>query len=230
VQGDGAEHEIAAGIEYFNTRDDIDIIISGRGGGSLEDLWPFNTEITVRAIAASKIPVVSAVGHEIDTTLSDLAADLRAPTPSAAAELTVWSRREFLEEINSLLSTQASQLETLVEYARQSLRNILGRPVFRRPQDFVNQRRQQLDTLLRRLATSGKNCFKRFRNELSLRLSRLDALSPLKTLARGYSVSRRPEDQSLVRSINEIGKGDRLETVLSDGRLISLIESIRKGH
>ncbi|MFQ6008837.1 MAG: exodeoxyribonuclease VII large subunit, partial [Candidatus Zixiibacteriota bacterium] len=108
VQGDGAEYTIAAGIEYFNSRDDIDLLIVGRGGGSLEDLWPFNTEVTVRAIAASRIPVISAVGHEVDVTLSDLVADLRAPTPSAASELAVWSKREFLELVDSNLRRQAS--------------------------------------------------------------------------------------------------------------------------
>jgi len=230
VQGDGAEASISAGIEYFNTRTDIDIIITGRGGGSLEDLWPFNTEVTVRTIAASKIPVVSAVGHEIDTTLSDLVADLRAPTPSAAAELTVWSRKEYLGEINSLLNTQAAQLQTLVEYARQNLRSIFGRPVFQRPYDMVNQRRQELDGALRLLATGGKNCFERFRNELSLRLSCLDALSPLKTLARGYSVSRRADDERLIRSVKDAARGVMMETILADGRLISLIEAVKKGH
>jgi exodeoxyribonuclease VII large subunit len=229
VQGDGAEHTIAAGIEYFNTRDDIDIIVTGRGGGSLEDLWPFNTEVTVRAIAASKIPVVSAVGHEIDTTLSDLAADLRAPTPSAAAELTVWSRQEFLDEIDALLYNQAGQLETLVEYARQSLGNIMGRPVFRRPWDVVNQRRQELDGVTRLMATAGKNNLERFRNRLSLTLSRLETLSPLKTLARGYSVSRRTRDQGLVRSVGDITRGEEMETILSDGRLISMVKAVKKG-
>ena len=228
VQGDGAEQTIAAGIDYFNTRDDIDVIITGRGGGSLEDLWPFNTEVTVRAIAASGIPVVSAVGHEIDTTLSDLAADLRAPTPSAAAELTIWSRREFLEEIDSRLYTQAGRIETLVEYARQNLRNFLRRSVFRRPYDIVNQRRQELDAIVRLLASAEKSRFERFRNELSLNLSRLEALSPLKTLTRGYSVSRRVQDQGLIRSIRDVCDGDRMETILTDGRLISRIEAAKK--
>jgi exodeoxyribonuclease VII large subunit len=228
VQGDGAETTIAAGIEYFNSRDDIDIIITGRGGGSLEDLWPFNTEITVRAIAASKIPVVSAVGHEIDTTLADLVADLRAPTPSAAAELTVWSRNDFQEEIGQYLGTIASQLRTLAEYSRQNLSSILRRPVFLRPFDLVNQRRQELDNLVHRQAIAGKNSFARFRNELSLGLSRLDTLSPLKTLARGFSVSLRADDQKLVRSTGDIGKGDRLETILTDGRLVSTVETVKK--
>ncbi len=230
VQGDTAAQEIAAGIAYFNTREDIDVIITGRGGGSLEDLWPFNTEIVVRAVAASQIPIVSAVGHEIDVTLSDLAADLRAPTPSAAAELTVWSRREYLDQVNSLVRAQAAQLATLVEYARQQLRSIIGRPIFRRPENLVNQRRQELDSLVRFAGVAGKNLFERFRNGLSLGLSRLDGLSPLKILARGYSVSRRENDQGLVRSFEDIGEGDRLETILVDGRLVSVIESTRKGQ
>ena len=230
VQGDGAEHEIAAGIAYFNTREDIDVIITGRGGGSLEDLWPFNTEVTVRAIAESRIPIVSAVGHEVDLTLSDLAADLRAPTPSAAAELTVWSLMEFFEEVDALVRTQASTLESLVEYARQQLRSILGRPVFRRPEDIVNQRRQELDSCVRLVDSAGKNLFERFRHGLSLRLSCLEALSPLKTLARGYSVSRRQNDQGLVRSVDDIGRGERMETIVTDGRLLSVIETVRKGQ
>ncbi|MCX6834814.1 MAG: exodeoxyribonuclease VII large subunit [candidate division Zixibacteria bacterium] len=230
VQGDGAEHEIAAGIAYFNTREDIEVIITGRGGGSLEDLWPFNTEVTVRAIAESRVPIVSAVGHEVDLTLSDLAADLRAPTPSAAAELTVWSLREFLDEVDALVRTQASTLESLVEYARQQLRSVLGRPVFRRPEDIVNQRRQELDSLVRLAGSSGKNLFERFGHGLSLGLSRLEALSPLKTLARGYSVSRRQKDQGLVRAVDDIGQGDRMETIVTDGRLFSVIETVRKGQ
>jgi exodeoxyribonuclease VII large subunit len=230
VQGDGAENEIAAGIDYFNTREDIDVIITGRGGGSLEDLWPFNTEITVRAIAEARIPIVSAVGHEVDVTLSDLAADLRAPTPSAAAELTVWSRTEFLEEVAGLVRTQATVLETLVEYAGQQLRSIMKRPVFRRPEDIVNQRRQELDSVLRLAGVAGKNLFERFRHGLSLGLSRLEALSPLKTLARGFSVSRRQKDERLIRSIDDVTPGEGMETILQDGRLLSVIETVRKGQ
>jgi len=224
VQGDGAEDTIAAGLAYFNTRDDIDVIITGRGGGSLEDLWPFNTETVVRAIVASRIPVVSAVGHEIDITLSDLAADLRAPTPSAAAELVVWSRDEFRRRLDDLVYTQAQQLSYLAEHAREALCSLLDRPVFRRPADLFNQRRQALDNSLRLLGAAGKNRFDRIRNRLSLVVSRLEALSPMKTLARGYSVSRRLDDGALVRSWKDAAKGDRLETILADGRLVSLVD------
>ncbi|RKX26522.1 MAG: exodeoxyribonuclease VII large subunit [Candidatus Zixiibacteriota bacterium] len=226
VQGDGAEETIAAGIEYFNSRDDIDIIIVGRGGGSLEDLWPFNTETTVRVIAASSVPVVSAVGHEIDITLSDLAADLRAPTPSAAAELTVWSLDEFTDRINDLVSLQANLLNSQLGQAREELAGIQNRPVFVRPLDIINQYRQQLDGSHRLLLAAGKNRLERYRNSLSLSLSRFEILSPLKTLARGYTVTRTSDNGKLVRSRRDVTAGDKLETVLTDGRLMSVVEEI----
>jgi exodeoxyribonuclease VII large subunit len=228
VQGEGAEETIVAGLRYFNGRADVDLIITGRGGGSLEDLWPFNAELTVRAVAGSEKPVVSAVGHEIDVTLADLAADLRAPTPSAAAELAVWSRSEFTKRMHSLLSVQALKLESLVEEARQALHSILRRPVLARPMDFVDQRRQQLDYTLRLVWTAGKNRFDAYKNRLSLRLSSLEALSPLRTLARGYTVSRRVHDQGLVKSRDDVARGDRLETIVTDGRIYSLVEATRK--
>ena len=226
VQGDGAEETIAAGIDYFNSRNDIDLIITGRGGGSLEDLWPFNTEIAVRAIAGSKLPIISAVGHEVDTTLADLAADLRAPTPSAAAELAVWSSREFSERVEAHIYQQTSLLKSMVEQARQRVESVMGRPVFTRPLDMVRQQQQYLDNLTRLLIASGKNSFEKQQNRLSLLISRLDALSPLKILARGYSVSRRLPKKTLVKSVRDILPGDRMETILPDGRVISFVEEI----
>jgi len=224
VQGDGAEETIKAGIEYFNSRDDIDVIITGRGGGSLEDLWPFNTEPAVRAVAASIIPVVSAVGHEIDTTLTDMAADLRAPTPSAAAELIVWSRREVKGQIDALMAVQAGWLNNFVGQARSQLRSLMRRPVFARPLDFIRQRQQHLDSLVRLLSSAGKNSFEVLKNDLSLLLSRLDTLSPLNILKRGYSVSRKLADGSLLRKCGDIEPGEKMETILTDGRLVSSIE------
>jgi len=224
VQGDGAEETIKAGIEYFNSRDDIDVIITGRGGGSLEDLWPFNTEPAVRAVAASIIPVVSAVGHEIDTTLTDMAADLRAPTPSAAAELIVWSRREVKGQIDALMAVQAGWLNNFVGQARLQLRSLMRRPVFARPLDFIRQRQQHLDSLVRLLSSAGKNSFEVLKNDLSLLLSRLDTLSPLNILKRGYSVSRKLADGSLLRKCGDIEPGEKMETILTDGRLVSSIE------
>jgi exodeoxyribonuclease VII large subunit len=226
VQGDGAEKTIAGGIDYFNTRDDIDLLIIGRGGGSLEDLWPFNTEVTVRAIVRSRIPVVSAVGHEIDITLSDLASDLRAPTPSAAAELTVWSKVEFQDLVGTYLYRQASRLNSLVTRARQTLTGLVQRPVFLRPYELVYQRQQYLDNLARLMTMAGKKRFQEHQNALSLLITKLEGLSPLKILARGYSVSRRLSDGLVLVTNADIVPGQQMETRLSSGRIISLVEKI----
>ena len=227
VQGDGAEATIKEGIEYFNGRDDIDVIITGRGGGSLEDLWPFNTEMAVRAVVHSRIPVISAVGHEIDFTLMDYAADLRAPTPSAAAELAVWSREEFINGLQSQIKTQTAEVNRLIGDCHDSLASLLGRPVFSRPMEIVHQSRQQVDNLERLLLSRGKNNFDMHRNRLSLALARLDALSPLKILERGYSVSRNADSGSLVASVGDLSVGERIETVLVDGTAISVVESVK---
>lgn len=230
VQGDGGEITIAAGIEYFNSRDDIDLIITGRGGGSLEDLWCFNTELVVRAIVASRLPVISAVGHEIDTTLSDLAADLRAATPSAAAELAVWSKQEFETDLANRIYTLASYLKAQHYDAKQQLLSILTRPVWAKPMETIRQKQQFLDGLIHRLQVAGKNRFEQVKNDLSLRLAHLDDLSPLKVLARGYSVTRIASDQTLIRSIKGLKTGLEVETILSDGRLISTVNEIDKNR
>jgi len=229
VQGDGAEKTIAAGLAYFNTRKDIDLIITGRGGGSLEDLWAFNTETTVRAIAASVIPVMSAVGHEIDTTLADLAADKRASTPSAAAELAVWSKEEFEQDLANRLYTIASLVRNQHSEARQEFEALVNRPVWARPLDVVRQKQQYLDSTVRLLTAAGKNRFERLKNSLSLTLARLDDLSPLKVLARGYSVSRLSPGEELIKSAKQIKPGDRMETILTDGRLMSTVDEVKKG-
>ncbi|MFC1475280.1 exodeoxyribonuclease VII large subunit, partial [Candidatus Zixiibacteriota bacterium] len=228
VQGDGAENSIAAGIEYFNSREDIDLIITGRGGGSLEDLWCFNTEIAVRAIADSQIPVISAVGHEVDTTLTDFAADLRAATPSAAAELAVWSKDEFLENITDNVKRQTYLLENMVEDARDYLISFMERPVFARPMEIIYHKQQYLDNLSRILISSGKNSFDKLQNRLSLAVSKLDALSPLKILARGYSVTRKLPENVVIKTTEQINSGDTIETILTDGRLISQIREKKK--
>ncbi|KAA3631273.1 MAG: exodeoxyribonuclease VII large subunit [Calditrichaeota bacterium] len=229
VQGDGGELTIAKGIDYFNSRDDIDIIITGRGGGSLEDLWNFNTEEVVRSIFNSRIPVISAVGHEIDTTLADYVSDLRAPTPSAGAELAVWSKKDFESQLKGFVYQQTVSLKNMVENARDYLSSLLERPVFAKPMDMVRQRQQHLDSLTRMLTSSGKNSFIGHKNRLSLLVARLDSLSPLKVLARGYSVSR-SQSGDLVNKIDDIAVGDEMETILTDGRLISKIEKKLKNN
>ncbi len=228
VQGDGGELTIAKGIEYFNSNDDVDIIITGRGGGSLEDLWNFNTEEVVRAIYNSKIPVISAVGHEIDTTLADYVSDLRAPTPSAAAELAVWSKEDFASQINGYVYQQSIYIQNLVETAKEYLSSLLNRPVFKRPLDIVRQRQQYLDSSEKLLHSAGKKTFDFHKNRLSLAVARIDSLSPLKILARGYSVTRAENDGSVISSVKNITGGDSIETIVTDGSIISTVTDLRK--
>ncbi len=224
VQGDGAERTIAEGIRYFSDAKNVDLIITGRGGGSLEDLWCFNTETVVRAIVASELPVVSAVGHEVDTTLADLAADLRAPTPSAAAELTVWSRSEFAGMIRGQVAVQTAALRERLVDARATLAALRSRPVFARPERLIADRRQHLDTQIRLLAAGGKSNWAAARSRLSLAISRLETLSPLAILKRGYAVLRIPETGEPVRSAEAVPPGTRLDAMLADGTLRVLVE------
>ena len=174
--------------------------------------------------------MISAVGHEIDTTLSDLVADLRAPTPSAAAELAVWSKREYGQQVNDMVRQQASLLKGLVDGARANLAALLGRPVFSRPMDFINQRQQYIDGLIRLLNSAGKNSFEKQRNRLSLVVSRLDNLSPLRILSRGFAVARKLPEHQLIKSVRNIAKGDALEAIVSDGRLVCQVEKIEKNE
>lgn len=223
VQGDGAEETIAAGLDYFNTRDDIDLIITGRGGGSLEDLWAFNTETVVRAIARSEIPVMTGVGHEVDRTLADFAADMRAPTPSAAAELAAWELRAVAESVGDLKERLAGSLEEMVEDRRAELEQIIKHGVFADPFQIVNTRAQERDHAHVRFALAVKNAFRDMRNGLSLGIQRLDSLSPLKTLSRGYAVAR-TQDGRIIRDAGLLRKGDRVEVIVHKGRMTTSVE------
>ncbi len=228
VQGAGSAESIVSGIEYFNNQDDIDLIIIGRGGGSLEDLWAFNEEILVRAVAKSEKPILSAVGHEIDTTLSDLAADLRAPTPSAAAELSVWDKKKFFGMVSSLMSEMEHNVAAIFEGSRYQLSHLANRPVYIRPESMIYERQQRFDNLLRLFENAEKNVLEKYQNSLSLRLSRLESLSPLAVLNRGYAVLKKEKTGETVRSINEIRRNDLLETVLKDGSAYVRVENLKK--
>lgn len=228
VQGDGAAESIIEGIKYFNNRDDIDLLITGRGGGSLEDLWAFNEGILVRAIADSEIPVISAVGHEIDTTLSDLAADLRAPTPSAAAELAVWNKSEFLLKISDSVRDMKYSLSSIIKSNRLWLNRLIQRPVFSKPESMIRQREQNLDNLLRHFEHGFKNVLDFYKNRLSLNLSRLESLSPLAILSRGYAVLKDAISGETTRSVAGLKLGDRLEAILKDGSAVVNVEEIKR--
>jgi len=225
VQGYGAELSIIAGIDYFNQREDIDVIIAGRGGGSLEDLWVFNEEALVRAIAGSRKPIATGIGHEVDTTLSDLASDLRAPTPSAAAELVIWDKQAYISGLHEHLERLSHGFSSLLEVKKGELNLLISRPIFRCPENIILSRVQYLDNLERRFATVGKILFEKQKNGLSLALSRLESLSPLAILKRGYAVVKSFPAGLTVKSISAISKDDMIEALLSDGSLLARVES-----
>jgi exodeoxyribonuclease VII large subunit len=227
VQGDGAAGEIAAGIELVNRLAlPVDVMVVGRGGGSLEDLWAFNEEIVVRAIHASRIPVVSAVGHEIDVTLSDLVADVRALTPSEAAERIAPAADEVIAYLARQQHRLAQALRTSAASARARVDALAAWRVFRRPLERVLLLERALDDL----ATRGGRAIARrcelAKGLLSEKAGRLDSLSPLGVLARGYSLTTRADDDRLVRSASAVSLGDRLRTRLTQGELISRVEEI----
>lgn len=228
VQGDGASTDIANAIDDFNEYGGVDILIIGRGGGSLEDLWAFNEEPVARAISRSKIPVVSAVGHEIDYTISDFVADLRAPTPSAAAELVVPDIHEIRSAINSMaLHCRKSVEQTLSDY-RDSLHNIKTSYGFRRPQDTIFQSRQRLDELvhIHSLAASHKNAL--LRQQLQRIQFRLKDLAPESILKRGYSICRRESDQMILKNAEDVSLQEQVSIQLYKGRLSGLVTTINR--
>ncbi len=216
VQGKLAKDEITEGIEYLNTRDDIDLIIVSRGGGSIEDLWPFNEEKVARAIYNSKLPVISGVGHETDFTISDFVADLRAPTPSAAAEVATANREEILNRLDNLgqrlLNSSSSQIKEL----KNKIKSIEERRIFSSPEELFRNYEQQLDNLQTSLVHQIEKKYNSWENKYQLLYQKLNNLSPLKTLDRGYSILQ-DEDNKTVKSISQIELGNILKGRLSDG-------------
>ncbi|MDD6485067.1 MAG: exodeoxyribonuclease VII large subunit [Clostridiales bacterium] len=213
VQGMGAKESIAEAIEYFNENRLADTLIVGRGGGSIEDLWAFNEELVARAIFNSKIPVISAVGHETDFTIADFVADLRAPTPSAAAELAVPSAAELASSVQTMLSLGAHSVLKALENRRMHLKAL--RP--KNPKDIINDGSLKLDTLTGRLLNGYKMKLMSAKKQLSQSGAKLDALSPLRTMARGYSIPL-SSDGSVIRSAKELSPGTEFTLKLNDGQ------------
>lgn len=229
VQGKGAAEEIAQAICEFNEFAKIDVMIVGRGGGSLEDLWAFNEEIVARAIYFSEIPVISAVGHQIDFTISDFVADLRAPTPSAAAQMVVKDKEELLKELRSTTQKLTSYQTSLVEYLKQRLKAVQQSYGFRRPLDLISQRSQRADEFTRQLVDRIKNYFEFQKNGLSLKEEKLDALSPLSVLKRGYSIARKLPELEIIKDAGLLKKEDRLEVKFFKGKVESKVEQVDSG-
>ncbi len=225
VQGDGAAEEIATALRNVHRLSDVDVVICGRGGGSLEDLWAFNEEVVARAIAACRLPVISAVGHEIDVTIADLVADVRALTPSEAGERVVPDHAEVTRALDNLRQRLVSGLQNRAAKARLQLDGLASRRVIARPFQRVHDeftRLDELDVCLRRAVRQRAVAAKQ---HLDLAAATLDALSPLKVLGRGYSITRRAETGDLVTVSDQLAIGDRITTILAAGQLTSRVES-----
>lgn len=218
VQGAEAPGEICAAIAWANRCQAADLIITGRGGGSMEDLWAFNDENVARAIYASQIPVISAVGHEPDVTIADFVADLRAATPSNAAELAVPDQNEFYAALDQLGRRLGRAMSLRLERGRSALERARNCRALQDPMSQVDDRRLLLDYQRERLGHALKGALSRERERFARQAAALDALSPLKVLGRGYAVPRR-EDGALIRSVKEVRPGDMLDLRLADGRL-----------
>ena len=216
VQGEGAAEKIADGIKFMNEQKQADVLILARGGGSLEDLWPFNEEIVARAIYDSEIPIISAVGHESDFSISDFVADLRAPTPSAAAELAVPDIYEVKQKINTYQNRLRLSLIKKVEIMKLRYEKCMSSRVFKEPLRDINDNYLKVDTFIKKLENIIKVKQKEEKTKYIELVSKLDTLSPLKTLTRGYSIVE--EDGKIIKSVKELKTGDKIDIRLVDGK------------
>ena len=222
VQGAEAPGEIAAAIRYANRYRLADLLIVGRGGGSIEDLWAFNDELVAHAIYESEIPVISAVGHEPDVTISDYVADLRAATPSNAAELAVPDQDALRQNLDAMSSAMASALSRQLKAARQHLNVLSQSPALRSPTGYIEQREKSLELLKNRLIAAQNQSITRKNQRYIAAVSKLDAMSPLKVLTRGYSMAQ-TEAGEVLRSVRQVELGERVSVLLSDGKLSATV-------
>ncbi len=227
VQGEGAAEKISQAISELDGLGEVDVIIVGRGGGSLEDLWAFNEETVARAIYDCRTPVISAVGHEIDWTIADFVADLRAPTPSAAAEMVIGKKEEFLEKIETLHTRITSSVKGIIEKKRFSLENLIASYGFRHPKDLVRQYGQRVDELAYLIGSGITRQISFIKEKMGALLRHLEALSPLAVLQRGYSITFKLPQKSVVKSCRDVSREEEIETRLSEGSLVSRVIDIK---
>ena len=223
VQGAEAPGEIARAIDYANAHAIADVLIVGRGGGSVEDLWAFNDEGVSRAIFRSRIPVVSAVGHEPDVTISDFTADLRAATPSNAAELVAPDQSELRAALEGMRGSMLASMRQRLTRSRQQLTGLSASPMLRNPMNYLQERRLRLDKLTGDFRRVGTRLLQARRQGLIRLSASLDAMSPLKVLARGYSMTA-DADGRLISSVTEVSPGQSLTILVSDGRIRADVE------
>ena len=224
VQGEGAAEEIAAMLDYVNANQLADVIITGRGGGSMEDLWAFNEEVLARAVFRSEIPVISAVGHEPDVTICDYVADLRAATPSNAAELAVVDGAELKVRLQNVTARMTQTVLSNIQGKRQQLRLLSEKKIMRSPYEYLSERRMLLAMLQQRLEGSQTGLIQKKKQQFASLAAALDAMSPLKVLGRGYAMATK--DGEVVQSTSALQRGDRLNLQLRDGIASCRVESL----
>ena len=216
VQGEGAAEKIADAIKIMNEKNLADVIIVARGGGSLEDLWPFNEEVVARAIYDSELPVISAVGHETDFTIADFVADLRAPTPSAAAELAVPNIADIMLKLESYNNRYKLALKKKVEFMRLRYEKCMNSRVFKEPLQKINEKYMLIDMKVKSIQNSILSIYKDKKTNMVKQIAKLDGLSPLKTLTRGYSIVE--ANGKIIKSVNDVKKDDEVDIRLIDGK------------
>lgn len=226
VQGQGSKEEICEGIRFFNKVHPVDTIIVGRGGGSIEDLWSFNEEEVARCVFESKIPIISAVGHEIDFTICDFVADMRAPTPSAAAEIATPSLEDLHFKLDNIQTRMNKSLSNIVEYDEQKLKYTFKRINTILNDYIINDKIIELDKITEKINLNIENKIEKESMNLRNLGSLLHNLSPLKTLDRGYSIINK--DDVVVNSVLKISENDEIEVILSDGSLDCTVNKINK--
>ena len=227
VQGDEAKGEITEAIRCLNENyPELDVLLVGRGGGSYEDLWAFNEEVVARAIAASKIPVISCVGHEIDFTIADFVADLRAPTPSAAAELVVKNKAELIDAISNLQRHMSNRMNFIICSYDERIKHLAQSRALTRPQDIFEERLQNIDDLMESLTQAKDRLFETKTSDLRLHAEKLNLLSPLNTLSRGYSICWKQPDNTILKDIKNIKTSDTVKVRLSNGEFTGKVEKV----
>lgn len=227
VQGKEAPGEIAAAIAYANYHHLADLLIVGRGGGSIEDLWAFNDERVARAIYASQIPVISAVGHEPDVTISDFVADLRAATPSNAAELAVPDQDALRQNLDTMAATMATCLTRQIKAARKHYTVLSASPALQSPMGYLEQRRKALAFSKSRLLSVQSQGINRRKQQYVALTAKLDAMSPLKVLTRGYAMAQR-DDGKVIRSIGQVNPEDSIRISVSDGSITATVTDVKE--
>jgi exodeoxyribonuclease VII large subunit len=227
VQGEGAADEIAQAIADLNRHGQADVIIAGRGGGSPEDLWAFNEEVVARAVFASEIPVISAVGHEVDVTICDLVADLRVPTPSAAAEMVVKERQELERHVDHLIMRLNGQMQSRLALFRERLSGLRRR--LRSPVDELRNKRRGMEQLRERLCLAMEKQRQRAANRFGMAAGRLHVLSPLATLDRGYAIAFLEKKATAVRDARALKCGDRLKIRFGKGQVKATVDEVFPG-